>query len=314
MFFVKNRFWLITHEATSILRIPPNWKRAREICAAFCYKCLQSLFTLYVVYKQMRYYSLQQSRALPMRSCAVTVEEKQEINQRIEELECAMDGLGSLSTSEERLAEFESRITNLQQEIQRRIEALENSPGEPGVSEERLADLASQIADWQQGTHQRLEVLEGSLSRPAVSEDRLLGLESHITNLQQEMRQRIETLEGALKGLGASEERLAELATQVALLHQASPGSMPAMPGASPEERKRVLLTARGFAARHGVDWNQMQAWIDTQALTPALSPEGLSDYLLTPDQQSMLIRYWKARKIPYTPCEQCPHYVLFGP
>ncbi len=150
---------------------------------------------------------------------------------------------------------------------------------------------------------------------PSASEKRFVELESSIVHLQQEIGRRIEALEGSLSESGVSEEHLAELEGQVARLRQAFQASSLSKPAAAlSEERKPTLLTARGFAARHGVDWNQMQAWIDTQVLTPALSPEGLPDYLLTPDQQSVLIRYWKSRKIPYTPCEYCPHYVLFGP
>lgn len=384
MFFIKNRFWWITYAGASILRTPPNWKRAREICAAFSYKCLQSLFALYVICKQIRQYGRQQQWALSISSCTVTAEEKQELYQRIEALECTVDAPDSPGMSEERIAELESQVTHLQQEIHQRVGVLEVSLNGPDVSEERLAELAGQVVDLQQETHQRLEVLEGSLSRSSVSEEhlgklenhvayfqqeiyqrieafegtmqglgaleeRLARIESQVTGFQQEVHQRVETLEGALKGLsasekrfvelegsithlqqeigrriealegslsesGVSEERLAELESQVTRLQQMSqaPGlSKPVV--ASLEERKPTLLTARSFAARHKVDWNQMQAWIDTQVLTPALSAEGLSDYLFTPDQQSMLIRYWKSRKIPYAPCEQCPHYVLFG-
>lgn len=379
MFPVKDR--RIKRGGASILRTLSNWKRTRELCAAFSYKCLQSLFTLYVAYKQVKHYGLQQGRAILDHACTVTAEEKQELYQRLEALECAVDRLDDLDALAECLAELAGQVVDLQQETYRRIEALEGRLSEPDVSESRLVELESRIANLQQEIGRRLEVLEDNLSRSSTSEERLGKLENHVTYLQQEIPRRIETLEGILQGpdtseehltklasqvtdfqqemhqrleaalqrldaseerfvelegsitnleqetgrrieafegalqsLSKPEERLAELERQVAGLRQAfqAPGlSKPAAP--VPEEQKSTLLTARGFAARHGVDWNQMQAWIDTQVLTPVLSAEGLPDYLLTPDQQSMLIRYWKSRKIPYTRCEECPHYVLFG-
>ena len=270
----NNRRRFIKRRDVRMLRTLPNWKRVTDICIAFSHTCLRFLFTLYVAYKQSRQYVYEQQRTSPAPLQPCTV------------------------TAEEK------------QEIYLRMEALEGTLDSLNMSEGHLAELESRLTHLREETYQRIETLEGSLGGPSRSEERLAVLESQVTHLREEIHRRIEALEGTLNSLSASEERLAKLENLQQAL-QAPDQSKPAL--ASPEQQKHTLLTARSFAARHGIDWNQMQAWVDTQALTPVLSAEGLSDYLLTVDQQSALIRYWKACKIPYTTCEQCPHYITFG-
>jgi hypothetical protein len=241
MFPFNKRRRFSRHGETSIPRTLPNWKRATDVCIACFQKCLHSLFTLYVIYKQMRQYGHEPQWAFPIQPYTETLEEEREL------------------------------------------------------------------------LYLRIEALEGTLDGLSASEERLMKLESLVTAMQQEIYQRVEALEGTLDGLSPSEEHLAKLESQVTHLQQAFQAfNLPRPAGASPEQPKHVLLTAQSFVARHGVDWGQMQTWIDAQAFTPTLSAEGLPDYLLTPDQQSMVIQYWKSRKIPFTTCEQCPHYILF--
>src|ERR1700730_6188772 len=95
----------------SILHPLPNWKRATDVCIACFHKCVHSLLTLYLRYKQMGQCRREERHPFSIRPYIASIEEKLEIQrQRIEALERTLD-LDALGALEERLVKIESHVT-----------------------------------------------------------------------------------------------------------------------------------------------------------------------------------------------------------
>lgn len=155
-----------------------------------------------------------------------------------------------------------------------------------------------------------IEALELIPDNLRVLSQHLMQLESQVVHLQ-EAFQGIEALERVPDGLGVLSQHLEKLESQVTHLQEAFQAYSLQTPVPAPsEERDRTIITAQYFAAQHGIDWKQMQAWINIQAFATALSVDSPPEHLLTPGQQSMVISYWKSQKVQYSPCDRCPHYL----
>ncbi len=161
----------------------------------------------------------------------------------------------------------------------------------------QLAVLRQQLAEQHAALQRRCADLEGQV--------RLLKGE---LQQEQEARQTLEQLVAAL-ATGSGGQDLAPLLQSLALRPTSSRRLFPFARRGYPPGTVRLAP----FAERHGVEPSTLrrQAEKSPELATIYERPTARvnkREWWLLPEQQPLVIAYWQAQGIPYTPCLDCPH------
>jgi len=161
----------------------------------------------------------------------------------------------------------------------------------------QLAVLRQQVAEQHAALQRRCAELE--------AQARLLKGE---LQQEQEARRQLERLVAALAA-GSGEEDLAQLLQGLAGLSASSRHLPPYAKRKYPPGTVRLAP----FAERHGVDPSTLrrQAEKSPELATIYERPTARvnkREWWLLPEQQPLVLAYWQALGIPYTPCLDCPH------
>jgi excisionase family DNA binding protein len=143
-----------------------------------------------------------------------------------------------------------------------------------------------------------------------VEEANLDNLTKHNTsdNDASDLRQWVEVLEQRIRHLEDTVRRIAPfriLDTQQVVGDEINVESI------SDSLSGLDVVLVRTFARQHGLTWEQMQGMISKDAFEVIYRPygnKGLSRQVLTPQQQTAVIKYLQANDIPYKQCKYCPH------
>jgi hypothetical protein len=161
----------------------------------------------------------------------------------------------------------------------------------------QLAILRQQVAEQHAALQRRCAELE--------AQDRLLKGE---LRQEQEARQTLEQLVAALAA-GSGGQALEQLLQGLALHSTSSRRQPPFARRGYPPGTVRLAP----FAALHGIEPSTLrrQAEKSPELATIYERPTARinkQEWWLLPEQQPLVIAYWQAHGIPYTPCLDCPH------
>lgn len=175
------------------------------------------------------------------------------------------------------------------------------------TQEQVAGDTLRQVAALRQQVAEQLAALQHRCVE-LEAQDRLLKAE---LRQEQEARQTVEQLVAALAAAGSSGgQDLASLLQSLAL-HTTSSRRLPPL-----ARRGYPTGTVRlaPFAEQHGVEPSTIrrQAEKSPELATIYDRPAAIvnkREWWLLPEQQPLLIAYWQAHGIAYTPCMDCPHH-----
>ncbi len=165
----------------------------------------------------------------------------------------------------------------------------------------RVDALETQFNALKTSTQEELVALRGEIQRSDLHEalNHLLAVLSHFS--EQEYQQEKEEKD--------SNESILSLSRSHIGLQERIRRSLTAL-----ERRQlpRGTVTVASFAMKHGVKPRTALGHCKkSQIFTQYRRPKAKIlkyEWWITPEQQELLIRFWKQRQIPYVECQKCPH------
>jgi DNA-binding transcriptional MerR regulator len=190
-------------------------------------------------------------------------------------------------------------------EIGRRpVDPLQQVREQLGTQEQVAGDILRQLAVLRQQLTEQHAALQ---RRCADLEGQVRLLKAELQQ-EQEARQTLEQLMAALAA-GSGGQDLAPLLQSLAL----RPTSSRRLPPFARRGYPPGTVRLAPFAERHGVEPSTLrrQAEKSPELATIYERPTARvnkREWWLLPEQQPLVIAYWQAQGIPYTPCLDCPH------
>jgi hypothetical protein len=162
---------------------------------------------------------------------------------------------------------------------------------------QQVAVLRQQFAEQQRITQRRCADLEVQIRTLKEELQR-----------EQEARRQLEQLVAALAA-GSGGEDLAQLLQSLTLHPTSSHQSPPFAKRGYPPGTVRLAP----FTERHGVEPSTLRRQAEKSPELATIHERPVArvnkrEWWLLPEQQPLVITYWQAQGIPYTPCLDCPH------
>jgi len=186
----------------------------------------------------------------------------------------------------------------------RPVDPLEQVREQLGTQEQVAGDILRQLAVLRQ----QLAEQHAALQRRCADLEGQVRLLKGELQQEQEARQTLEQLVAALAA-GSGGQDLASLLQSLAL----RPTSSRRLPPFARRGYPPGTVRLAPFAERHGVEPSTLrrQAEKSPELATIYERPTARvnkREWWLLPEQQPLVIAYWQAQGIPYTPCLDCPH------
>ncbi len=167
----------------------------------------------------------------------------------------------------------------------------------------RVDALETQFNAFKASTQEELAALRGEIQRGDLQEalNHLLAVLSQFSEQEYQQEKEEKDSNGSILSLSRSHIDLQERIRR----------SLSAL------ERRQLpsgTVTVASFAIKHGVKPRTALGHCKkNQAFTLYQRPKAKilkHEWWITPEQQGLLIRFWKQRHFPYEECQQCPHEI----